>query len=122
MVAEGPATPGRARAVTHEQPDPREHPWLYLMTTHLKRMALLVAVPSPALPDRQALQLGLPRSDGLPAKVGSSWYYNPREGFTYELLGSWDLRGSPSPDWGVMEEKGRAKRAERQGAVALPAE
>lgn len=121
-AAEGPATPGRARTVTHEQPDPREHAWLYVVNPHLKRMALFVAVPAPALPDRQARHLGLSSGEGPPVKVGAAWYYSSREGFTYELLGSWDLRRDRAPDWKALEERGRVKRATDSGAAALPAE
>ncbi len=122
VVAEGPATPGRARSLTHENPDPRENPWLYILNPHLMRLVLFVTTPAPALPDRQAHHLHLPKEGDDPVRVGTAWYYSSREGFTYELLGSWHLRGGGSPDWQIVEEQGQAKRTPIGGAAALPAE
>ncbi len=122
VVVEGPATPGKARTVTHEDPDPGGNPWLYLLNPHLRRLALLVAASAPALPDRQAQSLGLPSEERHPVRVGSAWYYTSLEGYTFELVSSWDLRVEKAPDWKKVEEQGRVTRALGSRSLPLPAE
>lgn len=111
VLAEGPATPGVAVPVTHENPEPLANPWLYLLNPNLRRVALMVAAPArPVTNAKDQKHLSEVLEVRRPVKMGSVWYYSASQAFRYEVVNSFILSPETSPDWAKADQEGMAKR------------
>jgi hypothetical protein len=117
VVVEGPASPGRARTATHNEADPRQDPWLYVLNPHLRRLAVLVAVPAPPLADAEARRRVLQHASRGPVKIGKAWYYSSNEGYTFVLVRSFEIKTDVKPDWDAVEREAETK--DREAAARL---